>query len=101
MIQLEIQGGTGADPGDFEGLDAPSGWQLGKVTVEGRFFDESLPLLDRLAPKMAARLEPATQALDQAVHGKDFWETFRDPDSKTYNMTYNLPLGDAPATFGF
>jgi len=50
---------------------------------------------------MAARLEPATQALDQAVHGKDFWETFRDPDSKTYNMTYNLPLGGAPATFGF
>ena len=45
---------------------------------------------------MAARLESATQVLDQAVHGKDFWETFRDPDSKTYSITCNLRLGDAP-----
>jgi len=98
MIRLEIQGGTGAVPVRFEGLDAPSGWQLGKVTSEDRFYDEYLPMLDRLAPKMAAQLEPATQALDQTIHGKDFWETSRDPDSKTYNITYNLPLGDAPRT---
>jgi hypothetical protein len=98
MIRLEIQGGTGAVPVRFEGLDAPSSWQLGKVTGEGRFYDEYLPMLDRLAPKISARLEPATQALDQSVHGKDFWETSRDPDSKTYNIIYNLPLGDAPRT---
>ena len=98
MVRLEIQGGTGAVPVRFEGLDAPSGWQLGKVTSEDRFYDEYLPMLDRLAPKMAAQLEPATQALDQTIHGKDFWETSRDPDSKTYNITYNLPLGDAPRT---
>jgi hypothetical protein len=60
MIRLEIQGGTGAVSLRFEGLDTPSGWQLGKVTVEGRSFNEHLPLIDRLAPKMAARLEPTT-----------------------------------------
>ena len=38
-LTRNLQGGTGAVSRRFEGLDALSGWQLRKVTVEGRFFD--------------------------------------------------------------
>ena len=30
--------------------------------------------------------------LDQSDYGNDFWETSFDPNSKTYAVTYNLPL---------
>ena len=94
MVRLKIQGGAGAVPVRFEGLDTAKGWQLGRVVSGDGMLDEYLPKLTQLAPSLAARLEPKTERLDQAVHGNDFWETSFDPDSKTYALTYNLPLDD-------
>ena len=94
MIRLKIQGGAGAVPVRFEGLDTAKGWQLGRVVSGDGMLDEYLPKLTQLAPSLAARLEPKTERLDQAAYGNDFWETSFDPDSKTYALTYNLPLDD-------
>lgn len=94
MVRLKIQGGAGAVPVRFEGLDTAKGWQLGRVVSGDGMLDEYLPKLTQLAPSLAARLEPKTERLDQAAYGNDFWETSFDPDSKTYALTYNLPLDD-------
>lgn len=98
MIRLKIQGGAGAVPVRFEGLEAPGDWQLGKVFPGGGWLDEYLPGLAKISPGLAARIEPPTERLEQSVHGNDFWETTFDPDSKTYALTYNLPLDDQPET---
>jgi hypothetical protein len=92
MVRLKIQGGAGAVPVRFEGLDTAKGWQLVRVISGDGMLDEYLPKLTQFAPSLAARLEPKTERLDQAVHGNDFWETSFDADSKTYALTYNLPL---------
>jgi hypothetical protein len=34
-------------------------------------------------------------ALDQSVHGKDFWQTDYDPARRTWSRTYNLPASRA------
>ncbi|MBT4757527.1 MAG: hypothetical protein HOO08_03950, partial [Opitutae bacterium] len=31
-------------------------------------------------------------ALDQSVHGNDFWQTDYDAKSNSFKMTFNLPL---------
>ena len=33
------------------------------------------------------------EPVDQAVHGKDFWQTDYDPVSQTWSQVYNLPRG--------
>ncbi|MFM8984002.1 MAG: hypothetical protein ACKOLA_14160, partial [Spartobacteria bacterium] len=98
MVRLEIQGGAGAVPVRFEGLDSAKGWQLGAVVADEKMTDEDLPLISKIFPSLAKKLEPATQPLDQTVHGNDFWETSFVPDSKTYSLTYNLPLDGKPKT---
>jgi len=92
MVRLKIQGGAGAVPVRFEGLDTAKGWQLGRVVSDDGMLDEYLPMLTQLAPSLATRLEPKTERLDQSDYGNDFWETSFDPNSKTYAVTYNLPL---------
>ena len=32
------------------------------------------------------------RALDQSVHGKDFWQSDFDPESRTWSLTYNIPF---------
>ena len=98
MVRLEIRGGAGAVPIRFEGLDSAKGWQLGTVVSGEQMVDQYLPLIAKYAPSLAKRLEPQTQPLDQTVHGNDFWETSFDPDSKTYALTYNIPLDGKPNT---
>jgi hypothetical protein len=92
MVRLKIQGGAGAVPVRFEGLDTAKGWQLGRVVSDDGMLDEYLPMLTQFAPSLATRLEPKTERLDQSDYGNDFWETSFDPNSKTYAVTYNLPL---------
>jgi hypothetical protein len=46
----------------------------------------------------------AWTVVDQSVHGRDFWQTDRDPATGTWEMTYTLPLdspGDARQTRRF
>lgn len=32
--------------------------------------------------------------IDQSVHGKDFWQTSYDSETKTWSQTYNVPISD-------
>lgn len=59
----ELTGGIGYLPLTFTNLSSHEGYTL---KVDGK-------------------------AVDQAVHGKDFWQTDYDPASQTWSRTYNLP----------
>jgi hypothetical protein len=75
-VVVEIRGGVGAVPLRFEGLHAATGYTL-------------------------YRSKGGTlKALDQAVHGNDFWQTDYDPKSNSWKRTSNLPLdGVAQSTW--
>ncbi|MGJ8654831.1 MAG: LamG domain-containing protein [Akkermansiaceae bacterium] len=67
-VVVEIVGGVGYVPIRFEGLETAEGYTIYQV-VDGKEVK-----------------------LDQAVHGNDFWQTDYDVKSKTFKMTFNLPL---------
>ena len=67
-VIVDIRGGVGAVPISFSGLSSATGHTLYQV-INGK-----------------------RQKFDQAVHGNDFWQTDFDPRSKTYKLTFNLPL---------
>jgi hypothetical protein len=67
-VTVEVQGGVGAVPIRFDGLETASGYVLYQ-DVNGR-----------LVP------------LDQSVHGNDYWQTVYDTGYNTYQMSFNLPL---------
>ena len=67
-MAVTIKGGVGYVPIRFEGLDSAHGYELYQ------------------------RINGQDQKLDQGVHGNDFWQTDYDAQSKTYKITYNLPL---------
>ena len=67
-VTVEIHGGVGAVPIQFDGLKTTSGYVLHQ-DIDGR-----------LVP------------LDQSVHGNDFWQTDYDTGTKTYQMSFNLLL---------
>jgi len=66
-IILSIRGGVGCVPVRFENLP-DSRYRLFRI-VHGR-----------------------EEALEQAVHGNDYWQTTLNPRDKTLSMTFNLPL---------
>ncbi len=61
-----LTGGLGYVPITFTGLSQPRGHQL---FVDG-------------------------QRVDQSIHGNDFWQTDYDPASRTWQLTFNLPITD-------
>ena len=65
---MAIEGGVGTVPIRFEGLKSATGYTLYQL-VDGQLV-----------------------ALDQAVHGNDFWQTDYDAKSNSFKMTFNLPL---------
>lgn len=65
--EFTLAGGLGYVPVTFEGLSRPDGFTL---LIDG-------------------------QPLNQAVHGKDFWQTDYDAISGTWTRTYNVPTDDA------
>ena len=67
-VIVDIRGGVGAVPISFSGLTSATGHTLYQVTNGKR------------------------QKFDQAVHGNDFWQTDFDAGTKTYKLTFNLPL---------
>ena len=69
-VTVVIEGGVGHVPIRFEGLKRATGTTLYQV-VDG-----------------------VETALDQSVHGNDFWQTDYDAKSGSYKMTFNLPLDD-------
>ena len=34
------------------------------------------------------------KALDQSVHGNDFWQTDYDPSTRRWSRTFNIPAAD-------
>jgi hypothetical protein len=69
-ITVQIEGGVGYVPIRFEGLPSATGYQLYQV-INGQ-----------------------AQALDQSVHGNDFWQTDYDTATNRYSRVYNLPLDE-------
>jgi len=97
-IKLTIQGGTGAVPVRFEGLDSSRGYELGQLVSGTKLMDEYLPVMAEFAPSIADRIKPQSLPLEQGVTGNDFWETSLDPASKAYTRTYNIPLDGKPSS---
>ncbi len=76
VIDVGITGGVGFVPLRVEGLDAVKDVAVFEI-VDGKEI-----------------------RLDQAVYGNDFWQTDYDEGSRTYTLTYNLPLdGKAASTW--
>lgn len=75
LIKVTIEGGVGAVPIRFEGLPTALGYTLYNTTS-----GEAI-------------------ALDQSVQGNDFWQTDYDSCTKTYRITYNLPLDGLEHSF--
>ncbi|MCE5277102.1 MAG: glycoside hydrolase family 99-like domain-containing protein [Planctomycetaceae bacterium] len=71
-VEVSIKGGVGYVPIRFEGIKSIDGIGLYEV-VGGKELK-----------------------LDQIVHGDDFWQTDYDAATKTYSLTYNLPLDNKP-----
>jgi hypothetical protein len=65
---FEVTGGAGYVPITFTGLRRPFGYTL----------------------------ERDGAAVDQHIHGNDFWQTDYDPAAGTYSQTYNIPLDTSP-----
>lgn len=68
-VEVTIAGGVGFLPVSFQGLQSVRGLELYQV-VDGKEIKFS-----------------------QEVHGNDFWQVDYDERSRTYHMTYNLPVG--------
>lgn len=68
-VEVTIAGGVGFVPISFQGLQSVRGLELCQV-VDGREIKFS-----------------------QEVHGNDFWQVDYDEGSRTYRLTYNLPVG--------
>ncbi len=73
-ITVEISGGIGQVPIRFDGLATAAGYVL---------YEEN---------------DGQLTALDQSVHGNDFWQTDLDPRTDTYRLGFNLPLDGKPTS---
>ena len=67
-VTVQIKGGVGFVPVRFEGLESATGY-----TLSERVGDQLV-------------------ALDQSVHGNDFWQTDYDAATGTWKMSFNLPV---------
>ena len=73
-VTVDIKGGVGYVPIRFERLPIADGY--------------------RLYEEVAGKLVP----VDQTRHGNDFWQADFDAFTKTYSLTYNLPLDGKPTS---
>lgn len=73
-VTVDIKGGVGYVPIRFDGLPIADGY--------------------RLYEQVAGKLIP----LDQSLHGNDFWQADYEATTKTYSLTYNLPLDGKPTS---
>lgn len=71
--EFEIEGGISYVPIVITGLPSPRNTRLLERAGEG------------------------WRAIDQSVHGNDFWQTEQDPDTGTWTRIYNVDLGGGDA----
>ena len=69
QAEFTLTGGLGYVPITISGLSTPTGFTF---------------LVD-------------DQPLQQSVHGRDFWQTDYDAKTKTWSLTYNVPVDDTKA----
>ncbi|RMD78181.1 MAG: LamG domain-containing protein, partial [Lentisphaerae bacterium] len=67
-VEVSIRGGVGVFPIRFEGLKNPRRWRFYRKTGNGSY------------------------PLGQEVHGHDYWQTDYDPETRTFKLSFNLPL---------
>lgn len=60
------------------------------ITITGLSSHARVQLCERIAGEWVE--------LDQSVHGNDFWQTDYDAQSRTYAMSFNVPLTGKPST---
>ena len=63
-----LKGGLGYVPVTFSRLSSYRGYELWRDDGQG------------------------PRRVDQAIHGRDFWQTDFDPNSKTWSLSYNVPV---------
>ena len=68
--EILLSGGLGYVPLTFSGLDRHRGIELWRDDGNGQ----------------------GPRRIDQSVHGRDFWQSSYDPASKTWSLTYNVPV---------
>jgi hypothetical protein len=66
--EVVLKGGLGFVPITFGGLSSYRGYELWQDNGQG------------------------PRRVDQAIHGRDFWPTDFDPVSRTWSLTYNVPV---------
>lgn len=71
QAEFHLEGGIGYVPVTFKGMTTPIGHCL---VVDGK-------------------------PLEQGVHGNDFWQTDYDPASRTWQITYNVPVSGGKHLF--
>jgi chorismate mutase-like protein len=82
QAEVAVTGGLGYVPLTFSGLNGYSGMELRRDDGDGR----------------------GGRRVDQSVHGRDFWQAGFNPSSKTWSLTFNVPLDtpdDRPHTVRF
>ncbi len=82
QAEVAVTGGLGYVPLTFSGLKGYSGKELWRDDGDGR----------------------AARRVDQSVHGRDFWQAGFNPSSRTWSLTFNVPLDtpdDRPHTVQF
>ena len=66
--EIVVNGGLGYVPVTFGGLSSYRGYELWRDDGQG------------------------PRCVDQAIHGRDFWQTDFDPTFRTWSLTYNVPV---------
>ncbi len=66
--EVVLKGGLGFVPITFGGLSSYRGYELWQDDGQG------------------------PRRVDQAIHGRDFWQTDFDPSSRTWSLSYNVPI---------
>jgi len=66
--EIVLKGGLGYVPVTFTRLSSYRGYELWEDDGQG------------------------PRRVDQAIHGRDFWQTDFDPSSRTWSLTYNVPV---------
>ncbi|HAN31683.1 MAG TPA: hypothetical protein DCQ06_08815, partial [Myxococcales bacterium] len=64
---VSVEGGVGYNPLSFHGLPRHDGWTLEQFTAQG------------------------WNAINQQVHGKDFWQCNHDAKTNTWSVTFSVP----------
>jgi hypothetical protein len=85
---------TGTLAGTYPAVEIRAVNEVAEFTLSGGLAYVPLTITGLTSPRFGS-LELDGNAVDQSVHGADFWQCDYDPASKTWSRTYNVPITDA------